>query len=39
MLADIDEALQTGHWRDDQIRRIPTVKDGALKWKNPDQDW
>jgi cell wall assembly regulator SMI1 len=39
MLADIDDALRTGQWGDDVSRTMPTVEDGALKWKYPDQDW
>jgi cell wall assembly regulator SMI1 len=39
MLEDIGQALQTGQWEDDVSRRMPTVEEGALKWKRPDQDW
>jgi cell wall assembly regulator SMI1 len=38
MLADIDEGLHTGR-RDNRTGKMPTVEEGALKWKRPDQDW
>ncbi|MCA1832882.1 MAG: SMI1/KNR4 family protein [Actinobacteria bacterium] len=33
MLADIDQALRAGQWGDDETGRIPTVENGALRWK------
>jgi len=36
MLADIDQALQTGQWEDDVSRKMPTVDNGALRWEDPE---
>jgi cell wall assembly regulator SMI1 len=36
MLVSIDEGLQSGQWGDDETGMMPTVENGALRWKDAE---